>query len=244
MSRAREIDGWAERELSEIGPSTIAEIEALSGPRLERGQRALKRAVDVVLSGFVLILLSPVMAVIAVTVRLASPGPALFRQVRVGRLASPFVMYKFRTMYDGIDDSVHREYVTSMLTQPECPDGGEPGVYKLSNDPRVTRVGAFLRRSSLDELPQLFNVLRGDMSLVGPRPSLPWEVELYPPEYRIRFTVKPGITGLWQVRGRSTLTTSQALEFDAEYVRRVTFWMDLTILLRTIPVAFTGHGAR
>jgi lipopolysaccharide/colanic/teichoic acid biosynthesis glycosyltransferase len=176
-------------------------------------------------------------------IRLTSPGGALFQQVRVGHRQSPFVMLKFRTMYQGLDDAIHRAYVTAMLVGPSTPADAERGIYKLTRDPRVTGLGRFLRKTSLDELPQLLNVLRGEMSLVGPRPVLPWEAELFEPRHRVRFAVKPGITGLWQVTGRNALTMQQALDLDVEYVCRCTTLVDLAILIRTIPTVLFSRGA-
>lgn len=200
-----------------------------------------KRAVDVLVAGLCLLVLAPVMLAVALLVRLSSPGPALFRQVRVGQDGHPFEMYKFRTMRVGCSDAAHREYVTRMLSG----DAGanvRDGLYKLTDD-RVTRLGAVLRRTSLDELPQLVNVLRGDMSLVGPRPMLPWEVELLPPAYRARHAVPGGITGLWQVSGRSALTMTQAIELDLEYVRTRSLTLDLRILARTAATLASPRGS-
>jgi lipopolysaccharide/colanic/teichoic acid biosynthesis glycosyltransferase len=146
-------------------------------------------------------------------------------------------------MYDGCGDGAHREYVRKLLTQDNPPAGGEQGLYKLEHDPRITPLGRFLRRVSIDELPQLLNVIRGDMSLVGPRPALPWEAELIEPAYRQRFRVPPGLTGLWQVSGRNSLTMRQGLEFDIEYVRRQSFALDLWILLKTVLVVLSTRGA-
>jgi lipopolysaccharide/colanic/teichoic acid biosynthesis glycosyltransferase len=184
------------------------------------------------------------MALIAAVVRTTSPGPALFRQTRVGYLERPFQMLKFRTMYVHCDDSVHRQYVTQMLRAKDPRQHGAPAVFKLEHDARITAVGGFLRRTSLDELPQLINVLRGDMSLVGPRPAMPWEVALYKPHHRERFQVKPGITGLWQVRGRSRLPWTQALELDVEYVRRRSLGLDIWILLLTLPAVLRAGETR
>lgn len=203
-----------------------------------------KRSLDVVASLLLLVLLLPVLLVLALAVRLSSPGPILFRQVRAGRYGRPFLMLKFRSMRVDGDDAAHRAYVTALLTQAAPPDGGQPGVYKLAADPRITRVGSVLRRTSLDELPQLINVLRGQMSLVGPRPALPWEVDLYEDAHRRRLDVPPGLTGLWQVSGRSTLTMRQALYLDVAYADRCSWMLDLRILCRT-PAALRGRsGAR
>lgn len=223
----------------------VVEASAAFGARASRASlsEAAKTAFDVILAGIALLAVSPLMIIIALAIRITSPGPALFRQTRVGYLGAPFVMFKFRTMYEENDDAIHRDYVTKLLKGDEVPYEVEKGFYKLSDDPRVTPVGAFLRRASLDELPQLFNVLLGTMSLVGPRPALPWEAELFKPEYAVRFSVKPGITGLWQVSGRSKLPVLQALKLDVEYVERRSLALDLRILLKTIPAVLMAREA-
>lgn len=199
-----------------------------------------KRALDLVLAIALVLILSPVLLVVAIAVAVSSRGPVLFRQQRLGRGQVGFVMWKFRTMADGSDDEIHRQFVTNMF---QSPSDGEGEFHKLIEDPRITGVGRFLRRYSLDELPQLFNVIAGQMSLVGPRPALPWEIDLFRARHLIRFDVKPGMTGLWQVSGRSLLTMAQALDLDAEYVEQRRLGLDLWILLRTVPVALTGRGA-
>jgi lipopolysaccharide/colanic/teichoic acid biosynthesis glycosyltransferase len=211
----------------------------------ERLDQAAKRAIDLDLATLLLVLLSPVMVAIAIAIRLTSPGPALFRQVRVGHLSAPFVMLKFRSMYQDCDDAVHRAYVTRMLTGHAAPSDPARAIYKVTGaaDPRMTRIGWFLRKASLDELPQLINVLRGEMSLVGPRPALPWEVELFEPRHHVRFAVKPGITGLWQTSGRSMLTMRQALDLDVDYVERRSLLLDLMTILRTVPAVLRARGA-
>ncbi|MDQ1585307.1 MAG: hypothetical protein QOJ90_377 [Actinomycetota bacterium] len=183
-----------------------------------------------------LVLLSPLLVVVAVMVRLDSSGPALFRQTRVGLARHPFVMLKFRTMRADCEDSEHRRYVTDMLNG-DVRHGGQAGVYKLV-DERVTRLGAFLRRTSIDELPQLVNVVRGDMMLVGPRPALAWEAELFPAWAHPRFAVRPGLTGLWQVSGRNGLDYLAALRLDVAYVTTRSVLLDLKILLLTVSVLF------
>jgi len=214
----------------------IAERTTTVAPRL--AQETPKRVIDVMLSLALIILAAPLLLLLGLLVRLTSPGPALFRQERLGRERQRFILLKLRTMHTGNDDRIHRDYVTNLLSAD--PAAGRSGLFKLDADPRVTRLGAWLRRTSLDELPQLINVLRGDMSLVGPRPVLPWEAELFPQPYQQRFAVKPGITGLWQVSGRSRLAMRQALELDIEYVLRRSFAFDLGILLRTVPALFRG----
>jgi lipopolysaccharide/colanic/teichoic acid biosynthesis glycosyltransferase len=213
-----------------------------------RKQDFVKRSMDVVLAGLMLVVLLPLMLVIAAIVRLTSRGPVLFHQARVGDRKQPFVMLKFRTMYHECDDTMHREYVTRMLNGDHASSETGPVIHKLTDDPRITEVGRVLRRTSLDELPQLINVLRGEMSLVGPRPVLPWEAELLGSEYEARFAVKPGITGLWQVKGRNRLTMLEAGDLDVEYAQHRGLWLDLRILVMTIPTvawaALTGRGSR
>jgi lipopolysaccharide/colanic/teichoic acid biosynthesis glycosyltransferase len=199
-----------------------------------------KRLLDITLATILLAVSSPVLLVVAVLVRTTSPGPVLFRQTRVGRAGAPFRMLKFRTMRHGCDDAAHRDYIRRLLSdQADAYDG----LYKLVDDPRVTRVGAVLRRLSIDELPQLLNVLKGDMTLVGPRPALPFEAELFPDWATPRYLVAPGVTGLWQVSGRNRLTMLQGLKLDVEYVEQRSFVVDLLILFRTVP-AVLGRGAR
>jgi lipopolysaccharide/colanic/teichoic acid biosynthesis glycosyltransferase len=207
-----------------------------------RASRELKRSIDLVIASAALVLLSPLLLVVGLAIRLTSPGPALFRQTRIGYRGVPFVMFKFRTMQQDSDDSIHRAFVTAMLSG-EAVEPSQDETYKLTDDPRVTRLGAYLRRLSIDELPQLINVLRGEMSMVGPRPALPWEVELFEPEHLIRFQVKPGITGLWQVSGRSEVSFSRALALDAEYAGRPSLGLDLAILLKTLLVVLRRRGA-
>jgi lipopolysaccharide/colanic/teichoic acid biosynthesis glycosyltransferase len=171
---------------------------------------------------------------------LEGSGPALFRQERVGLRGQRFTLLKFRTMFQGVDDRALRDLIARELRGEDTVDGGSS---KLNNDRRITRVGSILRRTSLDELPQLFNVLRGDMTLVGPRPCLGWEAEMFPAEFTPRFEVRPGLTGLWQVSGRSALGTLEMLELDVRYVRSRSLQSDLSILIRTVP-ALLGSGAR
>jgi lipopolysaccharide/colanic/teichoic acid biosynthesis glycosyltransferase len=204
-------------------------------------ERIALRTLDIVGAGLALLLTAPVLLAIALWIRLDSSGPALLRQERIGYGGKPFTFFKFRSMYVGGDDSALRELIAAELRgEVSAPDGST----KLQNDPRVTRAGRFLRRTSLDEVPQLLNVLRGDMSLVGPRPCLPWEAEMFPPAFAERFAVRPGLTGLWQVNGRSTVGTLDMLELDVDYVRTRRLRLDLWILLFTIPSLLRGGGAR
>jgi lipopolysaccharide/colanic/teichoic acid biosynthesis glycosyltransferase len=200
----------------------------------------LKRSMDIMVAGIAVVALLPLLLVIWAAIRVTSPGGAVFRQTRLGAGRCPFVMYKFRTMKSDTDDTLHREYVARLLTEEvEAVDG----LYKLTDDPRITTVGAFLRKTSLDELPQLFNVLSGELSLVGPRPALAYEAALFPGWADARFSVKPGVTGLWQVSGRNRLRMTDGLRLDIDYVARRTIWLDVRILLRTVPALFSG-GAR
>jgi lipopolysaccharide/colanic/teichoic acid biosynthesis glycosyltransferase len=205
--------------------------------------RLAKRLLDLIVATICLLLASPLLMAVAVVIRLDTPGPALFRQIRLGKDRRPFMLFKFRSMYTGCPDDVHRQYVTKLLTENQAPDGGRDGVFKLAQDDRITRVGRLLRRTSIDELPQLINVIRGDMSLVGPRPALGWEAQMFGAAYSGRFTVPPGLTGLWQVSGRNSVTMKQGLELDLEYVRTQSMALDLWILVKTIPVVLSTRGA-
>jgi lipopolysaccharide/colanic/teichoic acid biosynthesis glycosyltransferase len=200
-----------------------------------------KRPLDLLGASVILALGSPLLLVAAALVWLGSPGPVLFRQIRVGRDEQPFALLKFRTMHVGGDDAAARDFnareLNGELTTP--PDGG---VFKLENDPRITPVGRLLRRWSIDELPQLLNVLRGEMSLVGPRPSLPWEVELFTAEQRRRHACLPGLTGLWQVSGRNRLSMPQMLALDVLYAERCSLALDLRILLQTPRAVLLDRG--
>lgn len=204
---------------------------------------AFCRVLDIVLATVLLVLALPVMILIALAIKLDSRGPVLFRQRRVGRSLRPFTVNKFRTMKQDASPEVHRAFMLSLIAgEQPAQENGRPR-FKLASDSRVTRTGCFLRRSSLDELPQLWNVLTGEMSLVGPRPAIAYEVEHYPPHWFGRFAVKPGLTGLWQVSGRSRLTVEDMVALDIEYVRRRSFWMNIWILLRTVPAVFSLKGA-
>jgi lipopolysaccharide/colanic/teichoic acid biosynthesis glycosyltransferase len=206
-------------------------------------QTVAKRVLDLIGSLAAVVVLAPLLAFVWCLVRSTSAGPALYRQERLGRRKRPFTLLKFRTMYLNNNDQVHRQYVTSLLSDSQTPAGGQRGLYKLENDPRITAAGTWLRRLSLDELPQLFNVIKGEMSLVGPRPVLAWEAEMFREQDHRRFEVKPGVTGLWQVSGRSKLSYREQLELDVEYVRRRSFGLDLAILAGTIPALFRGGSA-
>jgi lipopolysaccharide/colanic/teichoic acid biosynthesis glycosyltransferase len=206
---------------------------------------AMKRLMDVVGSILAIIAFSPALAAIALAIKLTSKGPVLFKQRRVGQHGKSFVFLKFRSMVVNNDASAHKEYVTKLIggRAERKPAEGTQGLYKMTNDPRVTKIGAFLRRTSLDELPQFFNVLTGEMSLVGPRPAIAYEVEAYETWHRNRvLEAKPGITGLWQVHGRSRVQFDDMVRLDLRYAKSWSPWMDVKILLRT-PGAMFGEGA-
>lgn len=218
--------------------------------RRENGRRAflaIKRMMDVVGSILGLILCAPLFLMIAVAIRLSSKGPVLFRQQRVGRYGTPFVFLKFRSMYLDNDPHLHKQYVRQLIAgqvESQDPSDKGEGLYKLTRDPRVTTVGRFLRKTSLDELPQLWNVLTGEMSLVGPRPPIPYEVEAYQIWHRRRvLEAKPGITGLWQVSGRSRVKFDDMVRLDVRYAMARSVWVDIKILLRTPGSVILGDGA-
>ena len=210
-----------------------------------------KRVMDIIGSVLILVICAPVLLVVALAIKVSSKGPVLFRQQRVGRYGKLFPFLKFRSMHVDSDCSVHKEYVTQLIAgcaQRNIPNGNNgngdgAGVYKLTNDARVTRVGRFLRRSSLDELPQLLNVLKGEMSLVGPRPPILYELATYQIWHRRRFSVKPGITGLWQVHGRSRIKFEEMVRLDVRYADTWSPWLDMNILLRTPRAVLEGEGA-
>ncbi len=203
-----------------------------------------KRLMDILGSALALLLLAPVFLLVSLLVKLGSKGPILYQQERVGQFGRPFTFLKFRSMYQNNDARIHREFMKRVIkgNHSEGESQGEK-IYKMKNDPRITRVGRFLRRTSLDELPQFFNVLRGDMSLVGPRPPLPYECQEYDVWHRRRvFEVKPGLTGLWQVNGRSRVGFDDMVRLDLQYVREWSLWLDLKILFRT-PAALFSNDA-
>ncbi|MGB0035845.1 MAG: sugar transferase [Candidatus Acidiferrales bacterium] len=207
----------------------------------------VKRAIDIVGSGALLLILSPILAAIALAIKLTSAGPVIFEQERLGQFGARFKCLKFRTMYSNNDPKIHREYIQRFIAGQDAVDDAEdaePTVYKITNDPRVTAVGRFLRKTSLDEFPQFCNVLRGEMSLVGPRPPVPYEFEVYDFWHRRRvLEVKPGVTGLWQVSGRSRTSFDDMVRLDLRYSQSWSLWLDLKILLATPRAVVTGDGA-
>jgi lipopolysaccharide/colanic/teichoic acid biosynthesis glycosyltransferase len=220
----------------------LSEAASVSTPRgrMVSASAVARRAFDIAVALVTLVILAPIILVAALAVSTSSPGPVLFRQRRLGRDRTPFTVLKFRTMWAEADSAPHREYVRTLLEGGASEPNG--GLYKLAVDDRVTRVGRFLRSWSLDELPQLFNVLRGEMSLVGPRPVIPYEAELYPDEYLPRFAVKPGLTGLWQVSGRNERTYEEMVRFDVEYAEHRSLGLDALILVKTVWVVLRRKG--
>ena len=210
-----------------------------------RPSRTIKRAIDILGSALALVLLSPLLAIIAAAIKLSSPGPILFRQTRIGQHGIPFTFLKFRSMFSANNSQIHVDYIKRFISGDV--DGAGPdgkAVYKITKDPRITRVGRFLRKTSLDELPQLINVLRGEMSLVGPRPPIPYEVESYDIWHRRRLLeMKPGITGLWQVSGRSQLRFDDMVRLDLRYAKTWSLLLDIKILAQTPRAVFSGDGA-
>jgi lipopolysaccharide/colanic/teichoic acid biosynthesis glycosyltransferase len=213
----------------------------------KKASMLLKRLIDIVGSASALILLSPVFAILAILIKLSSKGPVFFRQQRLGQFQVPFGFLKFRSMVVSTNAEIHKEYVKSFIAgraEPNSLNGTQRRVYKLTNDPRITWVGKFMRRTSLDEIPQFWNVLMGQMSLVGPRPPISYEIEAYDVWHRRRLLdAKPGITGLWQVHGRSRTTFDDMVRLDLRYARTCSPLSDLKILLQTPRAVFSGDGA-
>ena len=213
----------------------------------DKFQLVIKRGMDIIGAFFGLLVVSPIILIAAIAVKLTSPGPIIFKQSRLGMKGARFPFLKFRSMYWNVDDRIHREYITDLiggdLDKINQGDATEP-IYKMKSDPRVTKVGKIIRKSSIDELPQLFNVLRGEMSLVGPRPPIPYEVEKYEPWHLRRILeVKPGITGLWQVDGRSKTSFDDMVRLDLRYAQNWSLWLDVKILLKTVKAVLRPSGA-
>lgn len=209
-------------------------------PQYARWQAVAKRSVDIVFALGALGLGAPVFLLLALLVKMSSPGPVLFRQIRLGKDGKPFHFYKFRSMHHNNNEAVHRNFAENFINGG---NGSGERVFKMVDDPRITRVGRFLRRSSLDELPQFVNILRGHMSLVGPRPPISYEIEHYQDWHRDRLKVKPGLTGLWQVSGRSQVGFDEMVMLDLHYIAHWSLTLDLKIIARTLPVMLRGDGA-
>lgn len=235
------------QDLQPSAPDLKLYPDVLQNEASKRIPYSIKRAIDLAGSAMALAFLSPLLAVIAVAVKLTSDGPVLFRQKRLGQYGAPFTFLKFRSMYFKTDSKIHEDYVKQFIAgvaDRKATAEGAASVYKLTEDPRVTRVGKFLRKTSLDELPQLFNVLRGTMSLVGPRPPIPYEFAAYDCWHRRRLLdVKPGITGLWQVNGRSKTEFDEMVRLDLRYAKAWSLALDLKILLQTPRAVVFGDGA-
>jgi len=207
------------------------------------GYRKLKRGIDLVLISFLLPLWCLLMLLIAVAIKLHSPGPIFYRQQRIGKGGVPFTMFKFRSMRVGDDSQIHRQHMQRLIRENIRPEDIGSKSLKLKRDPRITGVGKILRTLSLDELPQLINVLRGEMSLVGPRPPLPYEYELYDEWHKQRLQVLPGITGLWQVTAHNQVSFQEMVHIDLAYIESMSLWLDLKIILRTPLEMLRGKGA-
>jgi lipopolysaccharide/colanic/teichoic acid biosynthesis glycosyltransferase len=214
----------------------------------------MKRWCDIAIAAFAVAALGPLLLAIAILIKMDSPGPVIFKQIRVGSRPrrgdrngeweiAPFKVWKFRSMYADSDQSLHEQYIKSFVNGSVEPNDSDRIRFKLTDDPRVTRAGKWLRRTSLDELPQLFNVLRGEMSLVGPRPVPEYECADYAPWHWERLAARPGITGIWQVYGRGRVTFEEMVRMDIDYVRSGSFWLDLKLLALTIPAVLRGRGA-
>ncbi len=241
----QELSGISEERPFDPLPILIQQI------RLEEQSRLMyrmgKRVIDFTVALFLIVLSLPLMIIIGIAVKLTSPGPILFRQERVGKGGEPFTFVKFRSMTHKADTAIHEAYMRKLIRGEVGSGAGDEGadgsLYKLNNDPRVTEFGRFLRKTSLDELPQLLNVLAGSMSLVGPRPPIAYEVSAYRSWHMQRLRIKPGVTGLWQVSGRSATTFDEMVRLDIEYIQKRSFALDMQILLRTIPAALNTRTA-
>jgi len=210
-------------------------------------QKAIKRCIDIILSLIAAVLFLPILLIVPILIKLTSSGPIFFKQERIGFMGKRFIIYKFRTMYDIKDEQIHKRYIKEFINntnQDKLNLAFKQRTYKIKNDPRITPIGKFLRRTSIDEIGQLINVLKGEMSLVGPRPPIPYEVEMYDLWHRRRFlTAKPGITGLWQIYGRSATTFNEMVRLDLAYANNWSIALDLKILLKTIWAVLSMKGA-
>lgn len=233
----QEVSGVSNNQTYDPLPRFLDQVKKEEKARF--GYRVSKRVVDFTVALILLLLCVPLMLIISILIKCTSKGPVFFTQERVGRGGKSFTFIKFRSMRHKADDSIHREYMNKLIqgeAESQADDGEEP-LFKMKHDPRITEIGHFLRKTSLDEIPQLLNVLSGSMSLVGPRPPIPYEVNAYKSWHMQRLSVKPGITGLWQVSGRSTTTFDQMVNLDLEYIEKRSLPLDLKILFDTIPAA-------
>jgi len=227
--------------LADAQTRAVPEIQA-SSAQIRLAYAPLKRWLDVIAAGLLLVVFGPLMALIAIGIKLHSPGPILYRQKRIGRNGHSFDMLKFRSMRDGAASAPHREHVQRLMRENSRPQDLGSTTLKLRGDPRITGLGRILRALSLDELPQFLNVLRGEMSIVGPRPPLPYEYELYTDWAKQRLRVLPGITGLWQVTGRNQVSFEDMVRIDLAYIRRMNALLDLWIIVRTPLEMLRGKG--
>jgi lipopolysaccharide/colanic/teichoic acid biosynthesis glycosyltransferase len=231
----------------DLPPNTAFYPDLFDRKGSKKAPLLVKRCIDILLSAAALIVCLPLFLVIAIAVKLGSKGPVFFKQERLGQFRKPFKCFKFRSMFAENDPKIHQEFMKDLIAgsyKGKSEEGTGRPVYKMKDDPRITRVGRFLRRTSLDELPQFINVLLGQMSLVGPRPPLAYEYERYDTWHRRRvLEVKPGITGLWQVKGRSRVPFDDMVRLDIQYARQWSIWLDVTILLQTPRAVFLGDGA-
>ena len=218
----------------------------LGKPGISKNQRTLKRVFDVLSTTLVMLFATPIMLMVAILIKIDSPGPVFFKQKRIGENKIPFNIYKFRSMRFDTDDDLHKTYVRRLISEnisPQQQNGTEVKSLKIEKDPRVTRVGHIIRKLSIDELPQIFNVLRGEMSLVGPRPPLPYEFEIYQDWHMYRLIAPPGITGLWQVKARNQVSFDEMVRMDIEYINNYSFWLDIKLLLKTPWALINTKGA-
>jgi lipopolysaccharide/colanic/teichoic acid biosynthesis glycosyltransferase len=224
----------------------IGAVETRPAPlpvAVQTGRERAVRMLDFIIALLMLVAMIPVLIIAVIAIRVSSPGPAIFRQRRLGRDGTAFTVLKFRTMRADADQKRHRDYVHELIRSADARSDAREELYKLVVDDRITSIGRLLRKTSLDELPQLWNVIRGEMSLVGPRPVIPYEAQIYPNWYLERFGVRPGLTGLWQVSGRNQRTYEEMVELDIEYVRRYSLGLYLRILLQTVPAVLLRKGA-
>jgi exopolysaccharide biosynthesis polyprenyl glycosylphosphotransferase len=215
-------------------------------PGIQGKKRLEKRIFDIVIASILLVILSPLLLLIAILIKLDSPGPVIYKQQRIGEKGQLFTMFKFRSMHVNNDPTVHKKHISRLIQQnlsPKQLSGNHKGSLKIENDPRITRVGRVIRRASLDELPQLFNILRNEMSLVGPRPDVPYAVELYKDWHKRRFECPPGMTGWWQVKGHNRVSYDEMMRMDIYYIENMSLWLDIKIILLTPFEMIAGKGA-
>lgn len=217
-------------------------VVVLSQKPMDSNEWKDKRSFDLLLSSMALILLSPLFLLIALGIKLSSKGPVFFKQTRIGKNGRPFFFYKFRSMHVANDNEVHKNFVTDFIKNSTPKGENRIKIFKITDDPRIFRFGKFIRKTSLDELPQLYNVLKGDMTLVGPRPCLPYEWECYEDWHKGRLNAIPGCTGIWQTLGRSSVTFQEMVILDLFYISNMSLWLDIQIILKTFPVIFLGKG--